>query len=68
MKHHTIKIKSPIDCTTQDYQVWDKSYARESQKFSVVRLIKTLGSDFSQEQIIKKHDIACNLHKNKKLA
>ncbi|MBB3169341.1 hypothetical protein [Simiduia aestuariiviva] len=68
MKHQTIKIKSPLDCTTQDYEVWDKSYSRESQNFSVVKLVKTLGSDFSQEQAIKKHDDACNLHGAKKLA
>lgn len=68
MKHQTIKIKSPIDCKTQDYKEWDKSYTRESLNFSVVKLVKVVGSDFSQEHVIKMHDMRCNLHGNKKLA
>ena len=68
MKHQTIKIKSPLDCTTQDYDEWDQSYRRKSKNFSVVKLIKTLGHDFSQEPVIKKHDLTCNLGGNCKLA
>lgn len=68
MKHQTIKIKSPLDCAKPDYEKWEKSYARESKSFSVVKLVKAIGSDFSLEQAIQKHDNACNLHGNRKLA
>lgn len=68
MKHQTIKITSPIDCATQDFEQWDTSYTRQSRNFSVVKLVKTLGADFSQEPVIKKHDMVCNLYGNRKLA
>lgn len=67
MKAKTIKIKSPLDCEKEEYLAWVKEYERKSEAFSVVRLIKTIGQDFSHENVIKKHDHACNMHKNARL-
>lgn len=67
MKTDTIRIKSPLDCETSEYLDWAKNYELISQKYSVVHLIKTIGTDFSQEPAIRLHDEVCNLNKNNKL-
>lgn len=40
----------------------------EAKAYSAVRLVKTLGQDFSNDSIIRKHDLMCNFQANKKLA
>ncbi|OAD24078.1 transmembrane prediction [Candidatus Thiomargarita nelsonii] len=68
MRIRTIRIKSPLDCETNAYLDWSKEYEQKSEKYSVVKLIKAIGQDFSHEPVIKIHDRICNLHKNNKLA
>lgn len=68
MKINTIKIKSPLDCKKENYLNWEQEYTERSKEYSVVRLVKAIGRDFSREEIIKKHDLMCNLQSQKKLA
>lgn len=68
MKMKTIKIRSPLDCETMEYAQWEKEYTSTSKRYSVVRLVKTLGKDFSKERVIQLHDDACNCHKGLRLA
>ena len=68
MKIRTIKIKSPLDCETDHYIDWSREYALKSRNFTVVKLIKSLGNDFSHDRVIKIHDKICNAYKNYKLA
>lgn len=68
MKINTIKVKSPLDCRKENYLSWEQAYIEKSKEYSVVRLVKAIGSDFSREKIVKKHDFMCNLQSNKKLA
>jgi len=67
MPHKTIKIKSPLDCETDEYRSWAQSYEQAAKQFSVVRLVETIGSDFSSDPIVKMHDELCGLSRNKKL-
>lgn len=68
MKIQTIKIKSPLDCERQSYADWAAMYELKAKEFSVVKLLKTLGADFSKEQVIREHDRYCNLSAEKRLA
>ncbi|UTA47310.1 hypothetical protein L1F30_14200 [Simiduia sp. 21SJ11W-1] len=68
MKIKTLKIRSPLDCDTQAYKEWAAMYAERAKDFSVVRLIKTLGRDFSHEPVVRAHDQLCNLRAEKRLA
>ncbi len=68
MKFKTIKVKSPLDCKKESYINWEQAYVEKSKEYSVVRLVKTVGNDFSRESVIKKHDLMCNLHPTRKLA
>ncbi len=68
MKIKTIKVKSPLDCQKDNYLNWEQVYSQKSKEYSVVRLVKALGSDFSNDAIIEKHDLVCNLRSNRKLA
>ncbi|GAA6130156.1 hypothetical protein NBRC116187_05160 [Halopseudomonas sabulinigri] len=68
MKIKTIKVTSPLDCETQTYQDWAKDYAVAAQRFSVVKLIQTVGADFSREPVIRLHDTLCNEGRSRTLA
>jgi hypothetical protein len=68
MRIRTIKIKSPLDCEKDHYKEWSKAYDQKSLNFSVVKLLKSIGQDFSYDRVIKQHDEMCNAHKNYKLA
>lgn len=64
----TIKIRSPLDCETQEYRDWSKNYEFASKKYRVVKLLKSVGNDFSNDPIIKLHDNICNAAKSFTLA
>ena len=68
MRIKTIKLKTPLDCETQAYENWAKDYDYAAQQFSVVRLVKTIGRDFSREPAIEYHDQMANLTRGCKLA
>ena len=68
MKFKSIKVKSPLDCKKDNYLSWEQAYAEKSKEYSVVRLVKLLGRDFSNDTIVKKHDLMCNIQSNRKLA
>jgi hypothetical protein len=68
IKAKTIKIKSPLDCEKETYLDWEKQYEKVSRNFAVVKLVKTIGEDFSYDPVIKHHDQMCSSHKNNKLA
>ena len=68
MRIKTIKIRTPLDCEQQAYIDWSNEYEQNADNFSVVKLVKTIGKDFSTDPVIKKHDYICNAHKNHKLA
>lgn len=63
-----IKIKSPLDCETSTYRHWSERHETASQNYSVVRLVKTMGKDFSREAVIQLHDRICNESRHSKLA
>ncbi|HBD13154.1 MAG TPA: hypothetical protein DCZ13_13460 [Porticoccaceae bacterium] len=68
MRIKTIRVRTPLACETEAYQSWAQMYGEASRAYSVVRLIKTLGQDFSNDRVIKFHDAQCNAHKDLKLA
>ncbi len=68
IKCKTIKIRSPLDCETKAYESWASQYKEHAKDYSVVKLIQTIGQDFSYEAAIKLHDETCNLRQNYKLA
>lgn len=68
MKIDTYRVLSPLECETAGYQSWAAMYASEAQAFSVVKLIETIGEDFSNEEVIAEHDRRCNMHAQLKLA
>lgn len=59
IKQNPIRIKSPLDCETELYEKWEIEYARKSKSYSVVKLIETIGSDFSYDKTISYHDRTC---------
>lgn len=68
MKIPTIRVKTPMVCETQEYHEWSNIYEKASQQYSVVKLMKTLGNDFSTDPAIKLHDTVCNTYKELTLA
>jgi hypothetical protein len=68
IKSRTIKIGSPLDCETENYQEWETEYAAKSAQFSVVKLVKTIGVDFTADAVIALHDKLCNIAQNRPLA
>ena len=68
MRIKTIRVRTPLLCETDAYRSWAQMYEEASQAYSVVRLIKTVGRDFSHDRAIKFHDAQCNAHKGLKLA
>ena len=68
IKTETIRIKSPLDCETDTYRHWSEKYDTASQNYSVVRLVKTMGKDFSQDAVIQLHDTICNESRHSRLA
>ncbi|MET1257202.1 hypothetical protein [Aliikangiella maris] len=68
MRFRTIKIKSPVDCQTESYQQWAKEYAKASERYAVVKFVKSIGLDFSTEPVIKFHDEACKAFEKSRLA
>ena len=68
MKFKTIKIRSPLDCETQAYLDWAQDYAAVSARYSVVKLIQSVGSDFSTEPVIRLHDSLCHESRSSTLA
>lgn len=68
MKTKTIKIRSPLDCQSEDYLSWEATYLQKAKDYSVVRLVKSLGNDFSKDEIINIHDFVCNMNAGAKLA
>ena len=63
-----IRIKSPLDCETEAYLQWAKDYNYRSTAFSVVKLLETIGSDFSRDPVIRRHDEKCRMIYGNKLA
>ncbi len=68
MKGNTIRVTSPLTCETAEYKEWSSEYQQRSQNFSVVRLIETIGSNFSTDPVVRLHDTTCNMAAKKKLA
>lgn len=68
IKSRTIKIGSPLDCETENYQSWENEYQEKSNQFSVVKLVKTIGQDFAADNVIALHDRLSNSSQNKTLA
>lgn len=68
IKFRTIKIGSPLDCETENYQLWEQEYRLKSSHFSVVKLLKTLGQDFAADSVITLHDALCNAQGQQPLA
>jgi len=68
MKIKTIKVTSPLDCETQLYQDWATDYAAAAARYSVVKLIQSVGEDFSREPVIRLHDTLCNEGRSLNLA
>ena len=68
LKFRTIKIKDPLVCESDEYLEWERDYADKSRTFSVVKLVKSIGRDFSFDPIVKYHDDVCNLHLGGRLA
>ncbi len=68
MKINTIKIRTPLDCETQDYRNWSEQYENASQNYCVVKHITSIGKDFSSDPIIAFHDTICGAHRERKLA
>lgn len=64
MKFKTIKVRSPLDCESEEYVNWSKEYVEVSQRYSVVRHIKSIGKDFSYDPVIALHDRVCNAQYN----
>ena len=56
MKMETMRIKTPLDCETEAYNIWREKYAAASGNYSVVKLRETLGMDFSGDPVIVLHD------------
>ncbi len=67
MRFRTIKIKSPLDCASENYKAWTGEYAQASESFSVVKLVTTLGRDFSSDSVVRFHDKMCNEASGRKL-
>ncbi len=67
MRGKTFRVTSPLICETPEYKEWSTEYQQRSQNFSVVRLIETIGSNFSMDPVIRLHDKTCNMSANKKL-
>ena len=68
MKMKTIRVKDPLFCETQEYLDWAREYREHSKKYSVVKLLKTVGKDFGLEPVIKLHDEVCNSYSKSTLA
>ncbi|PCJ16779.1 MAG: hypothetical protein COB04_10065 [Gammaproteobacteria bacterium] len=68
MKINTIKVKSPLDCEREPYLSWAKDYDARAERFTVVKLLKSIGQDFSHEPVIKIHDQIANASKSGRLA
>ncbi len=64
----TIRVRSPLVCETDEYNEWSKMYETASRDYCVVRLVKSIGRDFSRDPVIRFHDEQCNAHKSAKLA
>ncbi len=60
IKQTPMRIKSPLDCETEAYVSWSAEYERKSKSYSVVKLIETIGSDFSSDRAIHYHDRICS--------
>jgi hypothetical protein len=67
MHFKTIRIKTPLDCETESYQEWLSEYLKESVKYSVVKIRRIVGRDFSNDPAIKYHDDITNMHISGKL-
>ncbi len=64
----TMKIRSPLVCETEEYKAWAQMYEKASEDYAVVRIIKSIGVDFSRDPVISYHDEHCNAEMNLKLA
>lgn len=68
LKIKTIRITSPLTCTSDDYTQWEKMYTDSSNKYSVAKYLTSLGQDFGGDRVINFHDEVCRSHSNLKLA
>ena len=67
MRFKTIKVRSPLDCEQQPYLDWEKDYHKESGRFSVVKFVESVGTDFSYDPVIKLHDEMCGAVRGRRL-
>ena len=64
----TIKVRSPLDCETEQYREWAEIYERASENYQVVKHVLSLGKDFSADPVIRMHDSVCKAFDDKTLA
>ncbi len=67
LKIKTIKVSSPLVCSSDDYIQWEKMYTEASNKSAVAKYLQSVGKDFGSDRIIKFHDEICRSHSNLKL-
>lgn len=65
---NTIKIKSPLDCETEEYKNWSLQYAEKSERLSSVKFLEMIGEDFSRDFVIQYHDKMTKASAGNKLA
>ena len=68
MKMETIRIKTPLDCETEAFDVWQKKYAKNAQRYSVVTLLETIGKDFGDDPVVMLHDHMTGMRSGNPLA
>jgi len=68
MKMETMRIKTPLDCETEAYGIWQKKYMEASQRYSVVKLREVIGKDFWDDPVIMRHDQITAMRSNQPLA
>jgi len=56
MRFSAIKIRSPLDCQTDQYRQWAVRYETASRRFRVVKLLETICADFGHEMVVQLHD------------
>jgi len=68
MKMKTMRIKTPLDCETEAYGIWQEKYEEASQRYSVVNLREVIGKDFWDDPVIMLHDQITAMRSNNPLA
>lgn len=68
LKIRTIKVKTPLVAESDHYKDWSKTYEEAAQNYSVAKYLKSLGHDFSYDQVVRYHDDQCKAHESFTLA